>query len=106
MPQGWSTRSVRITSSLLCLLRSRHTGEPRDDLVTETLHEADGVGVARQWADIDQLDTKAGVALRFPQVPVEVSERIDEQTGGQPDVRGIASDGVAVAFQYGDLVCE
>ena len=105
-PQGWSTRSARIASSRLCPLRSRHTGEPRNDLVAETLHEADGVGVARQRADIDQVDAQTGVALRFPQVPVEVSERIDEQTGGQPDVRWVASDGVAMTFQYGNLVCE
>lgn len=50
-------RLARIASSLLCPLRSRHTGEPRNDLVAETLHEADGVGVARQRADIDQVDT-------------------------------------------------
>ena len=53
-----STRSARSTSSRPCLPRSRHIGEPRNDFVVETRHEADRVGVARQQADIDQVDTK------------------------------------------------
>ena len=42
------TRSARIISSRHCLLRSRHIGESRDDLVAEALDEADRVGVAGQ----------------------------------------------------------
>src|SRR6478736_543621 len=67
---------------------------------------ADRVRIVRQRADNDQVDVH-GVAFRRSQISVEIVKGVFEQPRcGLADLGWIASRGVAMAVQYGDLVRE